>query len=324
MRAARGHVKILLMPHCIPIGSGWLAAMVAPFEDEDVGVVVSQCYLQQGAEPGLPARLLDAVDPRERRTRKGGPRHQDMVSHLCDAYRASLLADIGYFDETHFATPGEAVDVSLKIINAGCKVLLSGAAVADYRVPIAERSLGSAMAKALDYGYSDAVLDRLHSLRWLNTGVFAAALASLLLLLLGAINLRLAFFVSLVVPFAWGWFLALRVPKLGWEIPPCALNFAAYVLVIMLIRGDWWPDLFGMETHPSIIRRWCWLGSLAGSYLLVLGWAGSASVLRSCRHPRGVRGILLAPAIFVLAMVWWLIAGAGYIRGQILATTSGD
>ena len=43
MRAARGHVKVLLRPYCVPAGTGWLRAMVAPFDQETVGVVLSGC-----------------------------------------------------------------------------------------------------------------------------------------------------------------------------------------------------------------------------------------------------------------------------------------
>lgn len=315
LRAARGHVKILLMPYCIPIGPRWLSEMTAPFQDEDVGVVISQCRPEHGAEPGLAARLLDSVDPRERRTRPGGPRRQDMVSHLCDAYRASLLADIGYFEEDCLKPPGEAIDISVKIADAGYRVLLGGSAVAACKVPDSDRSVASVLGKARDYGFSDGRLDRIYSLRWLNAGVFAAALASLFLLPLAALELRAALVLSAAI-FAWGWFLGVRVPVLGWDCPVALLNFAAYVLIVLLIRDDWRPGLFGTTVHPSLIRQWCWLAAVTGSYLLMLVKAGLVSAARTCRRRRGW---LYAAPVFALSMAWWLLAGTGYAAGRFLS-----
>lgn len=314
MRAARGQFKILLMPHCIPVGDGWITSMIKPFEDDQVGVVVSQCFALDRTGPGLPARLLDSIDPQQRRSTKPGLSRQQVVSHLCDAYRASLLADIRYFEANDLASAGEAIDVSIKIADAGYSIVLSDAAVAAYNVPESRRRLLDVMLKAFEYGYTDAVLDRLHDLRWLNAGVLAGALLSLCLLPVAALSLPTAMILSLVL-FAWGGFLALSLPLLRWECPVAVLNFAVYLTIILLIRQDWWPSFFGKAIHPAVIRQWCWLAALAGSYLLLVLHASLRGALRTCRRPRGVR--YAVPVLF-LSMPWWLLAGLGYLRGRLL------
>ncbi|MHC4788295.1 MAG: glycosyltransferase, partial [Planctomycetota bacterium] len=314
MRAARGHVKVLLMPHCIPVGNGWLRVMVEPFERDEVGVVVSQCFPLERSEPGLAARLLDSVDPPERRAHRGGPSPLRVVSHRCDAYRASLLADIGYFAGNGLAAPGQAIDASIKVADAGYSIVLSEGAVAAYNAPRRRRSLARVLATALEYGRSDAMLDRLYDLSWLNAGVLAAALLSLLLLPVAALSLPVALALSIGL-FIWAGFLGLRLPVLGWECPLAVFNFAAYVGVILLIRDDWRPGLFGLQTHPAVIRQWCWLAALAGSNLALVTRLALRGALRSCRS---LRGLAYAVPVFVLGMAWWLLAGVGYLGGRLL------
>ncbi len=315
MRAARGHVKVLLMPYCVPVGAGWLCSMVEPFENGEVGVVVSQCFAVDGDRPTLGAHLLDCIDPQQRRNRRDRPVPQRTVSHACDAYRASLLADLGYFETRGLPPAGQAVDISLKLADAGYAIVLSQAAVAAYSPPADRRRLRGALGKALSYGFADALLDRLYELRWLNGGVFAGALAALALGLLGAVSLPVAVMAGIAL-FVWGAFLSLRLPLVGWELPVALLNFAAYVALIVSVRGDWRPGLFGRAVHPAIIRQWCWLAALVGAYGLIVAGAALRAVLRGLGRPRG---LLYALPTFLLGILWWLLAGAGYLRGRLLA-----
>jgi len=312
MCAARGHIKVLLMPHCVPVGNQWLRCLVEPFTDEEVGVVVSQCAMPEHAG-GLPVRLMNSVAPRARLNRTGQLKHQRTVSHLCDAYRASLLADLGYFETDHLATPGEAIDVSLKIADAGYSILLSDAAAVTCNVPSAQQTVPGALRKALDYGYADALLDRMHDLRWLNSGVFSAAMVSLLLLPLAALDLPMAVICGAAV-FVWGWFLSLRLPLVGWECPLAVVNFCVYGAAMLLIRDDWWSGVLGTSVHPAIIRQWAWLVSITGTYALLLLRVGLQATRRTIMGPRG---LMYAPAVFLLAMLWWMLAGIGYLRALL-------
>jgi glycosyltransferase involved in cell wall biosynthesis len=314
MVAARGHVKVLLRPHCSPIGAGWVRSMVEPFEDETVGAVVSQCLPLERAGGGPASRLLDAVDSPYRRSPEPGLQSLERVSYLCDAYRASLLADVGYFEGDTVAEPAQAIDVSVKLADAGYRIVLSDAAAVSYSPPPARRSVGGVLRKAIGYGRADALLDRLYELRWLNAGVFGAALLSLFLLPLAVVNLPAALVASAVV-FIWSAFLSLRIPLLRWEWPLMVFNFAAFVALVVLLRDDWRPDLFGKRVHPAVIRQWCWLAGITGSDMLLVVKAAVGCGWRALRRRRGW---LYAGPVFGLGLLWWLLAGAGYLLGRLL------
>jgi hypothetical protein len=312
MRAARGHVKVLLMPHCEPLGEDWLRSMVAPFEDDKVAIVAAQCVPAPGETPGLPARLMDAVDPWQRRARGVGPEYVQTVSHLCDAYRASLLADIGYFDEESFRTPGEAIDMSLKVADAGYAILLAHDATVACHAPAGRGALGRVLRRAVDYGRVDASLDRIYEMRWLNGGVLAAAAVSLLLFPIAVVSLPIAVALALALV-AWGGFLSIRVPIIKWDCPTAAVNFVAYVAIILVVRKDWRPEWFGRQIHPAILRQWCLLAAVCGSYALLLLRAAALTT----RHAVRARADWAwAAPVFVLATVWWVLAGFGYVRGR--------
>ena len=313
MCAARGHVKVLLMPHCVPAGASWLSCMVQPFDREDVGVVVSQC-LPLNPSPTLAARVHESIDPARRENTDGQPRAVRTVSHLCDAYRASLLADVGYFEDDQLASPGEAIDMSLKIADTGYAILLSNGAVAHYDTPLAHNSVRAVLSSATDYGYSDALLDKKYDLRWLNSCVYAAAFFSLFLLPLGVLKLPLAVVLGLGI-FAWGWFLGVRLPVVGWDCLLFTVNFGAYAAIVLAIRDGWSLPVLGTTVHPAIMRQWALLIAIAGTYLIILLATGARAAARGLSMHRG--GVYALP-VMLLAILWWLAAGLGYLRGAWL------
>lgn len=315
MRAARGHVKVLLRPHCIPTDRGWLRAMVEPFREETVGVVVSGC--SNAADAGLAQRLLDSVDACAGCQSRPALRGRPLVSHRCDAYRASLLADIGYFNEA-LPTPADAMDVSIRISDAGYGIVVSDVAAVACGVAPGQRSLGGALARALDYGRADALLDKAYDLHWLNAGLFSVTLISLLLPGVAALSLPVAVVLALAI-FLWGWGISVQTPLLHWDFPVAPINAAAYGAVILAIRGAWWPALFGGTMHPAVIRQWCWVGAVVGSYLLILAWASARGAARACRVSRGA---LYALPIMVLGALWRLLAGVGYLHGALFGSHS--
>ena len=315
LRQASGDIKIVLMPQCVPAGPHWMDQMAAPFADEHVGVVVAQCRMEEKRSMGVSARLMNAVSPIERLSSKKAPEPQELVSHLCDAYRATVLADIGYFDEKSFATPGEAVDASVKVAAAGHAIVLTPQATVFYRVGPKDRTLGRALSRSVDYGFSDAVLGKRHRLEWVNARVFAAALISFVLIPLGFVHLPLAFVLAGLL-LIWGWVLPLKLPVVHWDLPVFAFNLALYVGMILLVRGDWAPETFGRNMHPAIIRQWCVLGAVTGSYLLILLGVGVQSALRSVIRDRST---FSAGLVFFLSMLWWLMTGLGYVRGIVAA-----
>jgi GT2 family glycosyltransferase len=317
MRAARGHVKILLVPECAPVGRGWMRRMAEPFRDETVGVVVSRYSPLRDSRPGLGTRLMASLPCRRVVHTREDRRKCDLVGHRCDAYRASLLADIGYFSE-NLPGPAEAVETSIRVADAGYSILHSEEAVVTCTAGNAGR-LAHALRKAPDYGRSDALLDRQYGLRWLNSGLFGAAALALLLVPLAAVSLPVAFLFSGIL-FLWGWFLSLHLPLVRWELPVFVVNFALFVAAVLLIRDDWSPGLFGRRIHPALLRQWCWLGAVSGTYLLLLARAALLCAVRTLRQPRGV---LYAVPVGLAAVAWWLVAGVGYLRGALLDSVSG-
>ncbi|MFO8006656.1 MAG: glycosyltransferase [Candidatus Brocadiia bacterium] len=308
MRAARGHVKVLLRPECVPLGRGWLRAMAEPFRDEDVGVVVSRFASFDGDEPGLAVRVLESLWPRHR----AAGQKREHVSHACDAYRASLLADVGYFEEG-MPCPGEAVELSLRVREAGYSIVTAHGALARCGAAGGPGALG-ALGRALHFGRADARLYREHEVRWLNSGIFSAALFSLLLLPLALVSLPLGLIASGLL-FVWGWLLTLRMPVVRWEVPTAVLSFALWVGLVLLVRDGWSPGLFGKGVHPAILRQWLWLAAMIGTFGLLLLRAAGACAWRVLRQPRGW---LYALPAGLLALAWWPLAGLGHIQGLVV------
>ena len=199
MKSARGTIKVLLTPECKPAGRKWLAQMIEPFEDESVGVVVSQCRIEEKKRLGLYERLIEAVAGAEIVNDEDEAAARELVSHRCDAYRAGMLAELGYFEDKSFASPGEAVDISVKIAESGYSVVCSPEATVYYRPPKSHSHFGGVFSQGMDYGYSDAALSRLHGLDWFNSRLFATALFSFIALPLGAANLPVGVILALAL-----------------------------------------------------------------------------------------------------------------------------
>jgi hypothetical protein len=180
--------------------------------------------------------------------------------------------------------------------------------------------VAGALRRALDYGRADAVLDRLYDLRWLNAGVLGAAAVSLLLFPIAVFSLPVAVAIALLL-LVWGGFLSVRVPILRWDCPTAVINFAAYVGIIFVVRKDWRPEWFGKQVHPAILRQWCLLAAVCGSYALLLLRAAAATTRHALRR-RG--GWALACPTFLLAAVWWVVAGAGYVQGRLSSRVGGE
>jgi len=308
MQAARGAVRILLMPTCLPVGRDWLAQMVAPFADESVGAVVAS-DAAVAAGPGDALRRIEAAATRMQPVAVGKTRRSRLLSHRCDAFRDDAFEQIDGFDEDAAPSPAESIVASLEMHEAGHRILLSADARVEARHDAGHDSLPVVLRRAVRWGRCDAALDKLHQLRHVGAGVSAAALLSLPLLLLGLADLRLAGIAGLAV-FAWAWFQGIRLPMRGWECPLALVNFAAYAALIAAIREDWRPGLFGADLHPAHIRAWCWLAALTASNVTLLLAKALLTSLRAASRPRARWGAV--PLLLPLAVVWHLAAGWGY------------
>jgi len=309
MQAARGTVRVLLMPSCVPVGSSWLADMVAPLADGSAGAVVAGTGPLEKPTAGDAMRRIEAIATRMSPVSTGRDARVRFLSHRCDAFHADVFDEIDGFDEDAVPSPAESVVASLEMKDAGHKILLSGAAQIESHHAPAHDSLPVVLHRAVRWGRCDAALDKLHQVRHIGAGISAAALLSLPLLLLGLVNLKLAGVAGLAV-FAWAWFQGIRLPFKGWECPLALVNFAAYAAVIALIRDDWRPDTFGTELHPSHIRAWCWLAALAASNGALLVGKSLLTSLNAAARPHARWSAL--PLLLPLAICWHLAAGYGY------------
>jgi len=316
LRAARGDVRVLLMPNCVPADSRWLERIARSFEDDAVGAVVSQARMRDKKALPTAARVLASIVSPELTTEADEPVPIELVSHLCDAYRADVLSEVGYLEEGTFPSPGEAVDVSLKIARSGRRIVLSPDAVVFCEPAPDAASVKNLLRSAIAYGHADAALVKLHNVDWLGTGVFGAALLSLLLIPVGLLSLPVGVILAGAL-FVWGWFLAIRTPVLRWEWPVAVINLLVYITVIMFVRVDWARSTFDPYTwHPAVIRQWCILAAMTGSYVLIVLGAGVRTTVRGML--RGyVRGPLSALAVFSLATVCHLLSGAGFLKGYV-------
>jgi len=325
LRAAEGEVRVLLMPNCVPADAHWLERLSRSFGEKQTAVVVSRVRVENKRALPLAARAFACIAPPELKGESSKPTELELVSHLCDAYRADVLENVGYLAAGGMPSPGEAVDVSVKIVKAGGHIVLSPDAVVTYQAPPDLATAGGMLAKALDYGHADAVLGKLHNVDWLASRVFTAALLSLALVPIGLVRLPVGVVLAGLM-FLWGWFLPLRLPLLRWEWPVAVLNLAAYVAVIVTIRGDWLRSVFDpYEWHPAIIRQWCILAAMTGSYVLLVLGASARRTLHGALKGY-VRGPLSALAAFVLITIWQILSGIGFAKGYVLsrATHSGS
>jgi GT2 family glycosyltransferase len=310
LRAARGHVKVLLSPDCTPDGSAWMADMANPFEDDNVGAVVAGCAWEAGG-PDLATRVRECIQPARAGSRRAGSVPLEPVRGPCVAFRADLLADIGYLGE-EMPPPAEMVELSLRVASAGYSVVHSSTARVLCRAP-KRSTLAAVAADSMRHGRADATLERRYGVHWLNAGVYAALLPSLLLLPLATVSLPIATAAALGL-FVAGWFLSVRIPLVGWECPTAGLNFALFAAAISLVRPNWSPGLLGAQIHPAFIRQWAWLLAVAGTYILL---AAANSARCTARVLRRIPDLRQAPLALLAALTWSLGLGLGYIQGLL-------
>ncbi|MEF8787522.1 MAG: glycosyltransferase family 2 protein [Planctomycetota bacterium] len=313
LRAAKGDIRIILSPECLPAGDGWLSAMAEPFEDDEVGAVISQCQVEEKTELSILQRLMQAVDRVERSAEGDEPVPQELLSGRCDAFRAEMLEELGYFEENTSAPPAHAVDLSVRIADAGYSMLLTPDALVTCREAPGVWGDEGTLQTGLALGRCDAQLGSRHGVEWLNARLFATALGSLLLLPVGAYSLPIGTMMALAL-IVWGWFLSVRLPPLPWHWPVGVVNLGVYVAGVLYLRGDWAPWLFGWQMHPALIRHWCLLAAGTATYAAVVFCSAADTAVRSASRTGSMSRF---PGVFLAAIPWWLAAGIGYMGGVL-------
>lgn len=297
LKAAQGEILIVLHADCIPETEAWIAQMVAPFDDPKVGAVVSQRVIADRSRLTFPERLFDSIAPQQFLNTAGKTRRTRFFRDKCDAYRAGVMKELGYFDDQNYFIAGEDTDLSMKMRRAGYEILLSGEARIRYVFSSHQRSLKSVLVKkSLQYGGAAAKLYDKWGYDGLETRIFLAALASFLMVPI-LLLLPWAGLAGCLVLFALS--MTFRVTIGGVRLPLSLLLLGTFLAAALAGRSDL-PALFS------------W--SVVVGYLLYL----LHTVLRSVRHTIRVRDPLwMIPAVFLYALCWRLLSGVGYLIGRL-------
>lgn len=288
---ARGaEIGLVLHADCVPQGTQWVRAMLAPFSDPRVGAVVSARRL--ASAPKGTERFFDAVAPQDYPNLEGKDREIAFFRDKCDAYRLSALKELGGFDTRAFYVAGEDTDLSIRMRAKGYRILQSGTAQVVIGFSSHQRGLKRVFRKALQYGGAQAVLWRRHRYDGLKARAYAAGL--LALAALAASPFPWISWPLLVPALAMLATTPVAVPALG-EVPWVLAALPAGIL------------LQGLGASPA--ASWS-AGACAAVLALALRQALKAG-LRLRRHGEGLPGVLQGTAV---AAVWWLLTGSGYWR----------
>jgi len=273
LQTAKGELKVVLMPCCVPAGEHWLEEIIAAFGSRATGAVVGRCIPRRESGLRAGAWLMQAAGvPRPPRAR-GKPRACRTLSGMCDAFRADVLSAIPGPYEESLPVPAAAVALSARIRRAGHRILAIPGGTVLCHGPLRDCSMKEALKGALEWGHADAILSKAHKVEWLGSRRHLAALLALLLVPLGLVKLPLAVILAGLL-FAWGWFLPVRVPLAGWVWPLAVLNLAFYMGLVLGLPREWTQVVFDPRTwHPAIVRQWLASSCRRCSGTCLPGWA---------------------------------------------------
>lgn len=301
---ARGEIIVYVQSDCVVSDPAWLDKMLAPFSDLKVGAVVSQRRVANWKELPLGAKLFDTVAPQALRNPWGEPREIDYFRDKADAYRRGVLTELGGFDSATFFTSGEDTDLSIKMRQAGYRIILSPDADLTYLFSSRQRSVAGGLKKALLYGSSAAILFHRHGYDGLRTRHFLLALASFLLSPWWILHPLSSF---------WG-YLPVWVASLGVGVRVRPFSFRLPLAIISLL----------ILAILAMGKGLLWPGDLGTSLMLTYGLFTLGMVWRSVAFAcsQGAGAPLLA-LVLVYALAWRLLSGVGYLQGRLGSLVKG-
>ncbi|MEW6355869.1 MAG: glycosyltransferase [Planctomycetota bacterium] len=297
LKDAKGEILMVLHADCIPETEHWIAQMVAPFSDLKVGAVVSQRFIADRSTLEFSEKLFDSIAPQQFLNPTGKLEETAFFRDKCDAYRGSVIRELGYFDDKSYFVAGEDTALSMEMKKAGYKIMLSGEARIRYVFSSHQRSLKSVLLKkAMQYGGAAAKLYRDYGYDGLETRAFLATLIAFILVPLIFLCPWAAFAGYAALTAASFTF---RVRLRDVEAPLAFMHLGIFFVGALAIRSDLhilfsWSAVVGFTLHLLHV------------------------VLRSVRHTIRERDRLyMVPAVFVYALCWRLLSGIGYLVGRL-------
>ncbi|NOZ21473.1 MAG: glycosyltransferase [Planctomycetes bacterium] len=297
LKEAKGEILMVLHADCIPETEQWVGQMVAPFSDPKVGAVVSQRFIADRSKLTFSEKLFDSIAPQQFLNPTGKLVETSFFRDKCDAYRGSVIRELGYFDDKSYFVAGEDTALSMDMKKAGYKIMISGEARIRYVFSSHQRSLKSVLLKkAMQYGGAAAKLYRDYGYDGLETRTFLATLIAFLLipLIFCCPWVACAGYAALVaVSFTF------KARLRGVEAPMAFMHLGIFFVGALAIRAD-----------LHILFSW---SVVVGFTLHLLHVA-----LRSVRHTIRERDpITMVPAVFLYALCWRLLSGFGYLVGRL-------
>lgn len=161
IRNSKGEVIVTLVDDCVPQSDKWLSNLIKHFSDEKVVAVSSRIYEYPpeiweslpkiGKELYWDAKGLTS-EKISKRIKKG------ILDEKSSAYRKSALEKVGLFDNVHFKTAGEDMDMNIKMSSVG-KIIPQVESYVTHIHPLSEEDI---YKKWVQYARSFGVLFRVH------------------------------------------------------------------------------------------------------------------------------------------------------------------
>lgn len=181
-RAANAEILLFLDADAVP-QSGWLTAMLEPFENADIVAVKGRYVTQQR---GLVPRFAQ-VEFEEKYARLARASEVDFVDSASAAYRRTVFLEAGGFDESFPAQSAEDVELAFRLATQGAHFAFSATAQVAHTHT---ESLRAFLYKKARYGFFRAMVYRRYPQKlggdsytppWMPIQIGAAGLGSLAL-----------------------------------------------------------------------------------------------------------------------------------------------
>ncbi len=287
IKLAKGEFIILLHADHHTKDTKWIDKMLEPFSDRSIAAVVSQRKNKNRKIMSLGERLFDSLSPIEINT-TGKPKEIEILREKADAYRKSAIDRLGYFDGNSYPHGGEDVDMSIRMRNAGYKIVLSDKAMVEHVFSSHQSSFISVFKKAFQMGQAGRELYRRYKIDSIRRRMFLMILFSLLLYPAAYTSIGLVLYSMM---FILGIFSTVTIYDKKIPISLIALIAAGFYLYIQ-------------STSPLV-------NGIITTHVLIMLYYGMHSSINSFKEGDNLAYVI---AIFPLSIAWRIVSALGYLK----------